>query len=239
MKEEFSRLELLVGDERLSRLRGSTVLLCGVGGVGSWAAEAVIRGGIGHLVMLDPDTVKLSNINRQLCALHSTIGRLKVDVMAERLKDINPEAEIEAMPVRLQPDDCVPLLEKNHFDCVIDAIDERPPKLALIVACKQMGIPVISSMGAANKRDSSCVEVADISESHGCPLARIVRKNLRKMGVESGVRVVYSPELPSEESIAEISEEKGEKRPIGSISYMPAIFGLKCAEEALAQVTGR
>ncbi len=230
--DEFSRLELLVGDDGMAKLRAASVFLCGVGGVGSWAAEALVRGGVGHLTIMDPDVVKASNINRQLCALHSTIGRLKVDVLAERLKDISPETEITAIPKRLQPADCQDIIANGGFSCVIDAIDERPPKLALIAACHLLGVPVVSSMGAANKLRPDDVRVADINETSGCRLARIVRKSLRKEGIETGVRVVFSPELPVNE-LGEASEEEGEKRPLGSISYMPAMFGLHCAAEAV------
>ena len=219
----------------MAKLRDASVFLCGVGGVGSWAAEALVRCGIGHLTIMDPDVVKPSNINRQLCALHSTIGRLKVDVLSERLKDISPDTEITALPRRLQPTDCQALIENGDFHCVIDAIDERPPKIALIMACHAQGVPIISSMGAANKMNSSFVRIADISDTSGCSLARIIRKTLRKVGITTGVTVVFSPELPYSE-LGEEAETEGEKRPLGSISYMPAIFGLKCASAAISQI---
>ncbi len=233
--DEFTRLELLVGDDGMAKLRAASVFLCGVGGVGSWAAEALVRCGIGHLTIMDPDVVKPSNINRQLCALHSTIGRLKVDVLSERLKDISPTTEITALTHRLQPQECAELIENSGFSCVIDAIDERPPKIALIMACHAQGVPIISSMGAANKMNSSYVRIADISDTSGCSLARIIRKTLRKVGITTGVTVVFSPELPYSE-LGEEAETEGEKRPLGSISYMPAIFGLNCASAAISKI---
>jgi len=233
--DEFSRLELLIGDDGMAKLAHASVFLCGVGGVGSWAAEALVRGGVGHLTIMDPDVVKPSNINRQLCALHSTIGRLKVDVLAERFKDISPDAEINTIPQRLQPEDCRKLIENGNYTCVIDAIDERPPKISLILACHTQGVPIVSSMGAANKMHPSSVRVADISDTSGCSLARIIRKTLRKVGITTGVTVVFSPELPYGE-LGEEAETEGEKRPLGSISYMPAIFGLNCAAAAINQI---
>ena len=235
MEEAFSRLELLVGHDGCDKLAHASVFLCGVGGVGSWAAEALVRCGIGHLTIMDPDVVKPSNINRQLCALHSTIGRLKVDVLTERLKDISPNTEITALPHRLQPQECAELIENGGFSCVIDAIDERPPKISLIMACHVQGVPIVSSMGAANKMSPSSVRVADISDTSGCSLARIIRKTLRKVGISTGVTVVFSPELPYGE-LGEEAETEGEKRPLGSISYMPAIFGLRCASAAISQI---
>lgn len=235
MDDAFSRLELLLGHDGREKLANASVFICGVGGVGSWAAEALVRGGVGHLTIMDPDVVKPSNINRQLCALHSTIGRLKVDVLEERLKDISPEAEITVIPQRLQPEDCQKLIENGNYTCVIDAIDERPPKISLIMACYAQGVPIVSSMGAANKMNPSSVRVADISDTSGCSLARIIRKTLRKVGITTGVTVVFSPELPYSE-IGEDAETEGEKRPLGSISYMPAIFGLHCASAAIRQI---
>ena len=231
--EAFSRLALLVGEAGIARLREASVFVCGTGGVGSWAVETLVRCGVGKLVMMDADIVKPSNINRQLCALHSTLGHPKVEVLAERMRDISPEATIIALAKHLAPEECRPFLEEQHFDCVIDAIDERPTKLALLEACYHMKLPVISSMGAANKIDPSQVHVADISETYGCPLARLIRKNLHKRGIESGIRVVFSPELPLRETSGNTPEAAGEKRPIGTISFMPAIFGLHCAAEAV------
>lgn len=231
--EELQRLALLVGDEGCQRLANATVFLCGVGGVGSWCAEALVRSGIGHLVMMDDDTVKPSNLNRQLCALHSVLGRPKVEVLAERLKDIAPSASIEALCEHLTPETCPDIVRKERFTCVIDAIDERKPKLALLAHCVREGIPVVSSMGAGNKMEPSFIQSADISNSHGCRLARLIRKTLRKDGIEKGIRVVYSPEERPECASFGEAEENGARRPIGTICHVTGIFGFTCAAEAI------
>ena len=230
---QFSRLSLLTGDEGFARLQKAHLFVCGTGGVGSWAVEMLVRSGIGKLTMMDPDIVKPSNINRQLCALNSTLGRPKVAVLAERMRDISPDSTITALPHHLDPSECEAFLLEHRFDCVIDAIDERPAKLALLENCHRLSIPVISSMGAANKLDASLVRAADISESFGCPLARLIRKSLHKVGIEHGIRVVFSPEPPLRETSGNTPEAAGEKRPIGSIAYLPALFGLTCAAEAI------
>lgn len=239
MDDSFDRLGLLIGSEALDRLASSSVFICGVGGVGSWAAEMLARCGIGRVVIMDMDTVKSSNINRQLPALQSTIGRLKVDVMGERLRDINPRAEVRCLPVHLEPQDAGRILEELRPDCVVDAIDERQPKIALLKACVEMGIPVVSSMGAGNKRNPELVRTVDISRTFGCPLAKQIRKNLRKHGVEKGIQVVFSPELPPEDGGLGDAEEEGSRRPVGSISFMPAIFGMHCASTAVKLMLDR
>ena len=229
----FQRLSLLLGDEACERLSHATVFLCGVGGVGSWCAEALVRSGIGHLVMMDDDTVKPSNLNRQLCALHSALGRPKVEVLAERLRDIAPDATIEALCEHLTPESCPEIIQKERFTCVIDAIDERKPKLALLAHCVREGIPVVSSMGAGNKQEPSLIQCADLGESHGCRLARLIRKQLRKEGIEKGIRVIFSPEeRPDGASFGE-AEEEGARRPVGTICHMTGIFGFTCASEAI------
>ena len=233
IEEAFSRLALLLGDDGCRRLQAASVFVCGTGGVGSWAVETLVRCGIGHLTMMDADVVKPSNLNRQLCALHSTLGHPKVEVLAERMRDISPNLAITAIAKHLAPEECHSLLQDGHFDCVIDAIDERPTKLALLEECYQLGIPIVSSMGAANKIDPSQVRIADISETYGCPLARLIRKSLHKRGIESGIRVVFSPELPLRETSGNTPEATGEKRPIGTIAFLPAIFGLYCASETV------
>lgn len=238
--DDFTRLRLLVGDAGLGLLRRSRVLLAGVGGVGSWAAEALIRGGVGHVTMVDYDVIRPSNINRQLHALHSTVGREKAQVMAERLRDIAPGAEIVVVNERLDADTAGQWIAQGPWDVVIDAIDERPAKLALLAACVRAGVVVIASMGAANKLQAGEIRVADIAESYGCPLAKIIRKHLKRQGIERGVRVVFSPEGPvrldNGEFIGSEREQSGERRPLGTISYMPALFGLRCAAEAMETI---
>ena len=234
LSEALSRLELLLGEEALLRLKQSAFLICGLGGVGSWAAEALARSGVGALTLADFDTVKMSNLNRQLVALNSTVGRLKAEVMAERLRDIRPDLEIELVTERLSPENIVALLDRRgHWSGVLDAIDERPAKLALLEGCVRRGIPVVSSMGAANKLSADHITVADISKTSGCPFAKLVRKELRRRGVANGVTCVYSPELPVEvstEAGEELREAPGAKRPLGSIVTVTAIFGMRCAQ---------
>ncbi len=239
-EEAFSRLQLLVGQDACQRLWQARVLLCGVGGVGSWAAEALIRGGIGHLTLVDYDQIKASNLNRQLQALHSTLGQNKAEALAQRLRDISPAAEITPLQLRISPENCADLLLGQAWTYIIDAIDERQAKLALLTLCGRQGLPVISSMGSANKLLAGEIMVADISETEGCPLAKILRKHLRRLGILRGIQVVYSPELPLLLSngafTAEQAEAAGEKRPLGTISYLPALFGLRCAATVLTQI---
>ena len=237
-EDAFSRLRLLIGEEGLANLSRASVFICGVGGVGSWAAEEIGRSGIGRIAIMDPDTVRPSNINRQLCALHSTLGRLKVEVVAERLRDINPAAEIVSMPERLLPEKAAPILEKGGFDCVIDAIDELPSKIALISECTRRGIPLVSSMGAARKMDPSQIRTADIGATNGDPLARAVRQKLRMQGIRQGVSVVFSPE-PAMASERTEGDEAVARPPLGTISYMPALFGVRCAAEVIRLLLAR
>ena len=235
----FSRTELLIGTDGLNTLRDSSVTLFGLGGVGSYAAEALCRAGVGRITIVDFDDVCISNINRQLHALDNTIGRPKTQVMAERLRLINPQAEI--IPYReFYSADTAALLLSGSCDYVLDAIDHFTSKVHLIKTCQNRGIPIISSMGAAMKRDPTLVRVDDISRTSNCRMARSVRKLLRKEGIESGVTVVYSTEEFSGIPLSEAQEgasitlpdEQGEGRRrmvLGSISYLPAIFGFTMA----------
>ncbi|MFA6816120.1 MAG: tRNA threonylcarbamoyladenosine dehydratase [Lentisphaeria bacterium] len=233
----FSRTELLLGTTALEHLGQAHILLCGIGGVGSWAAEILVRSNIKHLTIIDPDTVKASNINRQLPALHSTIGETKGIVLKQRLHDISPQAEITFSPTRLTPENIPDILAQQSWDYIIDAIDERPPKLALIQQAIQQHIPIISSMGSANKIIPSAIQIADISDTYGCSMAKLLRKNLKKVGITKGLKVVFSPELSillaNGKYCGTNQEEPGEKRPLGTISYMPALFGLYCASEVI------
>ena len=232
----LSRLQLLVGKDGLRKLAEARVLLLGVGGVGSWAAEMLVRSGVGHLTIVDFDVVSVSNLNRQLLALHSTLGRPKVDVMSERLKDISPELDLNAPNIHLTAESIVDLLASQSWDYVVDAIDERQPKLAALVYCVKHGVPVVSSMGAANKLSSEGVTIVDISETSGCHLARLIRKSLHKQGIETGIPVVFSPALPVDLAEESIAETPGERRPLGTIGYLPAIFGCKCAEKVITDL---
>ncbi|MBC8018585.1 MAG: tRNA threonylcarbamoyladenosine dehydratase, partial [Verrucomicrobia bacterium] len=189
----LSRTELLIGQSGLERLRNSHVLICGIGGVGSYAAEALGRAGVGRITLVDYDDICLTNVNRQIHALGSTVGQQKVEVMAARLRDINPAAEIIAVKAFFSRENAGQLLSPRP-DYVLDAIDHFTAKVALITICREQNIPVISSMGAANKLDPTKIHVADIAETKNCRMARSMRKILRKAGISSGVKVVYSTE---------------------------------------------
>ena len=234
MNGSFSRTALLIGDDGLARLTASRVLVAGVGGVGSYAVEALARAGVGSLTLVDGDTIHPSNSNRQLHALTTTVGRPKVEVMAERLLQINPDLQVTTRQELITPDN-VPALLEPGFDLVLDAIDSFSAKLALLQNCVERQIPVISSMGAAGKLDPTRIQIADIADSQGCRLARKLRKELRRGGVSNGVTVVYSDEPCSLERLGE-PEAEGERRPLGTISYLPAAFGLFMASEAIKRL---
>lgn len=227
------RTALLMGDEALSHLSQSTVAVVGVGGVGAYAAEMIVRAGVGNLVLLDCDVVSPSDKNRQLLALESNMGRVKVEVMTARLKDINPAVSIDIIPEYLTEENVSSLLGAYRIDYLVDAIDTLAPKLALIEYCVGSGIPHVSSMGAGAKYDATKVRLADLSKSYNCPLAYIVRKKLRKRGIEKGFKVVFSEELPLREAIVE-DAGRNKKSQVGTISYMPAVFGCICAQAAIA-----
>lgn len=240
----FSRTELLVGTDGLNRLAQAHLLICGIGGVGSYAAEALGRAGVGRITLVDFDDVCLTNINRQIHALGSSVGQAKVDVMAARLRDINPAAEIVAVREFFSKDNAERLLSSRP-DYVLDAIDHFTAKVALISSCREQSIPVISSMGAANKLDPTKIQVADIADTKNCRMARSMRKILRKAGISSGVQVVYSTEehreldpastaacgadciCPNRED--QIFRCEHRRVILGSISYLPSIFGLTMA----------
>ena len=239
----FSRTQLLIGREGIETLSQRSVMICGIGGVGSYAAEALGRAGVGRITLVDFDDICLTNVNRQIHALSSTVGQPKVEVMAARLRDINPAAEIVAVKAFFSQDNADQLLSPRP-DYVLDAIDHFTAKAALITTCREQGIPVISSMGAANKLDPGKVHVADISATRNCRMARSMRKILRKSGITTGVQVVYSTEEHREldpsssgcgtDCICPNREEQAfrcEHRRIilGSISYLPSIFGLTMA----------
>jgi len=239
----FSRTELLVGQQGLDTLRRKRVMICGIGGVGSYAAEALGRAGVGSITLVDFDDICLTNVNRQIHALSSTVGQSKVEVMAARLTDINPDGEIIPVKAFFSAENAAELLTPRP-DYVLDAIDHFTAKAALITICREQSIPVISSMGAANKLDPAKIHVADIAATHNCRMARSMRKMLRKAGIQSGVQVVYSTEEHRElnpqaahcgtECICPNREDqvfRCENRRVilGSISFIPSIFGLTMA----------
>lgn len=229
----FSRAELLLGEEALEKLRSTRVALFGIGGVGSFAAEALARGGVGHITLVDGDTVSITNINRQLIALHSTVGKEKTAVMAERIADISPETEVETYPVVYGAENR-DLLDFSTYDYVIDAIDTVTSKLILIEEAKKAGVPVISCMGTGNKFHPERFEVTDISKTSVCPLAKVMRKELKVRGIKN-VKVVYSKEEPQKPAA---STETGKRQIPGSLSFVPPVAGLLLAGEVIRHIAG-
>lgn len=229
----FSRAELLLGEEALHKLRSARVALFGIGGVGSFAAEALARGGVGHITLVDGDTVSITNINRQLIALHSTVGKEKTAVMAERIADISPETEVETYPVVYGAENRN-LLDFSTYDYVIDAIDTVTSKLILIEEAKKAGVPVISCMGTGNKFHPERFEVTDISKTSVCPLAKVMRKELKGRGIKN-VKVVYSKEEPQKPAE---SPETGKRQIPGSLSFVPPVAGLLLAGEVIRHIAG-
>ncbi len=230
MENWKERTGLLVGEQTLRRFAEASVAVIGVGGVGGYAAEMIVRAGIGHIIILDSDEVNASNKNRQLLALDSTIGRPKCDVLSERLLDINPELDIRIIKDYLE--DPATLLAGLRIDFLVDAIDTLSPKLSLIKYCVDNRIPLVSSMGAGAKFDVTKIRIADISKSFNCPLAYIVRKRLRHIGISKGFKVVFSEELPDENAIVP-DNGRNKKSQVGTISYLPAVFGCACAQVAI------
>ena len=224
----LERTSLLLGDEKLNKLQNANVLVVGLGGVGAYAAEMIARAGVGRMTIADADVVSESNINRQLIALHSTVGRHKTEVMAERLRDINPNIELTIVSRFIKDDETDALLDSDKFDYVVDAIDTLSPKLALIKGALDRHIPLVSSMGAGAKTDPAKMEICDIAKTHHCPLAHMLRKRLHKIGVRKGFTAVFSPE-PVREGAMILCEEQNKKSNMGTISYIPAVFGIGCA----------
>ena len=225
---QFERAEILIGEAGLARLAGKHVFLAGLGGVGSWCAEALARAGVGRLTLVDMDVVAVSNINRQLPALLSTVGRKKAEVMAERIRDIHPDCQLTVLTDFLTPDN-IPALLPADADYVVDCIDSLNCKVALIVEARARGLPVAASMGAGNKLDVTRVKVSDIADTEIDPLARVVRKRLRKRGVDRGVLVVWSDE-PGRPPRPPEAVTQGRARAVnGTIAYLPPLFGLMLA----------
>jgi tRNA A37 threonylcarbamoyladenosine dehydratase len=220
----LSRTELLIGREKLEKLMNAHVLVVGMGGVGSFAAEFLCRSGIGEMTIIDGDVVDPSNRNRQLPALATTHGQSKADVMAERLRAINPEINLHVIKEFVMPDKVEGLLEGNP-DYVVDAIDSITPKLTFIKAAYAKGMRIVSSMGAGAKLDPTQLKVADISKTYMCPFAQQIRKNLKSAGIYKGIKVVFSPEERIKESLMLTDGTNFKKSAYGTISYLPATFG--------------
>jgi len=241
--DRFNRLELLIGRPGLERLGAASVAVFGLGGVGSFAVEALVRGGVGRLTLVDFDHVDITNLNRQLHALEDTIGRPKAQVMAERCRAINPAVQVEALQAFYSAENSAELLD-HGYDYVLDCIDHITAKLHLIEACLQRGLPVISSMGAANKFDPTQVKTADLAHTRTCRLARVIRRELRRRGIHGGVRVVYSTEefrpldggRPAVAAAADGYQAR--RAPLGSSSVIPPLFGLTMAGEVLRTLLG-
>jgi len=236
----FHRLEILFGPEATERLANASVAVFGLGGVGSFAAEALVRSGIGRLTLIDFDKIDITNMNRQLHATSDTIGHAKVQVMAARCRSINPLARIEPIQDFFTSDNSDELLDRG-YDYVLDCIDHVTAKLTLIEQCQQKKLPIIASMGAANKIDPSQIHIADLADTHGCRLARIVRRELRKRGIETGIKVVYSTEAfePLSAGRRETTADKSyqdRRAPLGSSSVIPPLFGLTMAGEVIRAV---
>ena len=229
MKEEFEREAMLLGEEAIQRLNNSYVALFGLGGVGSYTAEALARSGVGKILLVDSDVVSRSNINRQLCALQSTVGRYKVDVVAERLLDINPDLIIEKSYDFVLPEN-ISNFDFDKFDYVIDAIDTVSAKLAIIQASAENDVPIISCMGTGNKLDPTALTVTDITKTSVCPLARVMRRELKKRGI-SHLKVVFSTEEPKAQKYCIQAENK--KIPPASVAFVPSVAGLIAASEAI------
>ena len=240
MNEQFIRTAYVIGDEAVETLKGAKVILFGVGGVGSFCAEALARIGVGTITLVDPDDVAVSNINRQLIALHSTVGQNKAEVMKARIADINPDADVKAIPMFYLPENADEL-DLSEYDIVLDAIDTVSAKIELAVRANKLGIPMISAMGTGNKMHPEKLEATDISKTQMCPLARVMRRELKARGIDH-LRVVYSTETPVPRHADYMGEEDmkpGVKRIPGSISFVPSAAGLLMASEAVAILLGK
>ncbi len=232
----LNRMALLLSDEQLGKLKNAHVMLLGLGGVGSYAAEALARAGVGEMTIVDNDDVAISNLNRQLPALASTVGQSKVNVVAERLRDLAPDMVLHAVNAFYLPETPVPVPE--NCSMVVDAIDTTSAKLHLAEVCMQRGIPLVSCMGMGNRLDPTKIVIGDIYETSGCPLCRVMRSQLRKRGVPS-LRCVYSTEPAISPRVTEGAETKGTGRPApGSVSFVPSVAGLYLAYETIRQITG-
>lgn len=239
MEQWQERTSMLLGEETLARFAASKVMVVGLGGVGAYAAEMLCRAGVGNMVILDSDTVSVTNRNRQLIALESTIGKLKTDVVAQRLRDINPAINLTVIPEYIEESNLEEIFSTaGELDYVVDAIDTLAPKISLIKYCVEHKIPHVSAMGAGAKLDATKIRIADISKSYNCPLAYILRKKLRKEGISKGFKVVFSEELPCRDAIVPM-EERNKKSQVGTISYLPAVFGCVCAQAAIEYLIGK
>ena len=237
MENWQERTEMLFGKEGCDRLKAATVAVVGVGGVGGFAAEMLVRAGVGHIVIVDSDDVSDTNRNRQILALTSTVGHPKCDVLRERLTDINPELRLTEIRQYVTGENNDEIFGNLRIDFLVDAIDTLTPNIYLIKYCLDRGIPMVSSMGAGAKIDATAVRIADISQTRMCPLAHMLRKRLHKIGITTGFKAVYSVEEPRRESVV-IEESRNKKSQVGTVSYLPSVFGAACAQVAIQQIVG-
>jgi len=235
MKDWQERTKLMVGDEGLKKLNSSHVLVVGLGGVGAYAAEQLCRAGIGEMTIVDGDVIEASNRNRQLPALISNLGKPKAEILAQRFLDINPGLKLTVVNEYLKDERMIEILQAAPYDYVVDAIDTLAPKTFLIYHSLQAGLPIVSSMGAGGKFDPSQIKVADISKSFNCKLARMIRKRLHKLGIKKGVKVVFSPEEVDPERVKP-EEGRNKKSTVGTISYMPPLFGCYCSSVVIGDL---
>ena len=233
----LERSTLLLGNEKLEYLKSLTIAVVGLGGVGAYAAEMLARAGVGSMIILDADNINPSNKNRQLLALESTMGQPKAQLMYNRLMDINPSLKITVIKEFLTQENVDEILSHRPIDYIVDAIDTLSPKIALIQFALRNSIKIVSSMGAGAKTDATKIKIKDISKSFNCPLAYMLRKRLRKVGISKGFNVVFSEELPDEDAIIAV-EEQNKKSMVGTISYLPPVFGCICAQAVLEDLLG-
>lgn len=233
MHEEFSRTQMLLGDEALKKLSGAKVAVFGIGGVGGFAAQALARSGVGKLELIDSDTVALSNINRQIVAYHSTVGLYKTEVMKKMILDINPKAEVTEKRSFFLPDN-EDSFDFSSYDYVVDAVDTVTAKIGLVMACSRAGVPIISAMGAGNKLDPTAFEVSDIYKTSVCPLAKVMRRELKKRGIKK-LKVVYSKEPPMtpESQPPKADADSSRRQTPGSVAFVPSVAGLIIAGEVV------
>jgi Dinucleotide-utilizing enzymes involved in molybdopterin and thiamine biosynthesis family 1 len=239
MEKWQDRTRLLIGDEGIEKLKNSHVLVVGLGGVGAYAAEQIARSGIGKMTIVDGDVVNITNRNRQLLALNSTLGKPKAEIMAERIRDINPEAELTIINQYMKDQAIIDLVSKP-YDFVVDAIDTVAPKVFLLYYAKQYGQKIVSCMGAGGKFHPEKIQISDISESNHCRLAFYIRKRLHRLGVRDGITVVFSPEAVDSSAITtNMEKEENKISTVGTISYMPAVFGCFCASHVINSLLGK
>ena len=237
MEEDWQqRTRLLLGEEKTERLRRSHVLVVGLGGVGGYAAEMLCRAGVGQLTLVDADTVQPTNLNRQLPALHSTLGEKKADVLARRFLDINPVVQLRVLPVFLDEGNIPSLLDEARYDFIVDAIDTLTPKCCLIAESLRRHLRIVCSMGAGAKSDITQVRFADIWDTYHCGLSKAVRKRLQKMGIRHRVPVVFSTEQADPDALMVAEGEQGKRSTCGTVSYLPAVFGCYLAEYVLKRL---